>query len=294
MDLRRGGKAAIDRIMKAYGFTTKQALCDRLGISSSTLANRYTRDSLPTDFIVQCAIETGASVEWLAFGTQNNQQVSPLSQAITEQHQQDAADSIRSIDKKFPIEIKINPNQGGKAAIERLVEAYGFTTRQALADHLGVSKSTLANRYLRDTFPADWIIQCALETGTSLVWLTSGKGAVFDNARKDIATVTHKKIVDGELFDSNFYIFDKALLPESIKSPLFISDGNDLLLCDQAYDEITDGKWLVKIEGKVSIRSLTRIPIKRVQVSDKNSSFECEIEDIDTIAKCKFSLMQAL
>lgn len=67
---------------------------------------------------------------------------------------------------KYLNEIKINPNQGGKAAIERLVKAYGFTTRQALADHLGVSKSTLANRYMRDTFPADWIIQCALETVT--------------------------------------------------------------------------------------------------------------------------------
>ena len=77
---------------------------------------------------------------------------------------------------KYPNEIKINPNKGGKAAIERLVEAYGFTTRQALADHLEVSKSTLANRYLRDTFPADWIIQCALETGTSLKWLTTGQG----------------------------------------------------------------------------------------------------------------------
>jgi hypothetical protein len=42
---------------------------------------------------------------------------------------------------KYPNEIKINPNQGGKAAIERLVEAYGFTTRQALADHLDVSKA---------------------------------------------------------------------------------------------------------------------------------------------------------
>ncbi|WP_204579013.1 helix-turn-helix domain-containing protein, partial [Citrobacter cronae] len=26
------------------------------------------------------------------------------------------------------------------------------------------SKSTMANRYLRDSFPAEWVIQCALET----------------------------------------------------------------------------------------------------------------------------------
>lgn len=42
---------------------------------------------------------------------------------------------------KYPNEIKINPNKGGKAAIERLVEAYGFTTRQALADHLKYQKA---------------------------------------------------------------------------------------------------------------------------------------------------------
>jgi phage repressor protein C with HTH and peptisase S24 domain len=90
---------------------------------------------------------------------------------------------------KYPNEIKINPNQGGKAAIERLVEAYGFTTRQALAEHLEVSKSTLANRYMRDTFPPDWIIQCALETGTPLTWLTNGEGPVYENAKSDVLVI---------------------------------------------------------------------------------------------------------
>ncbi|MDA7147119.1 helix-turn-helix domain-containing protein, partial [Escherichia coli] len=35
-----------------------------------------------------------------------------------------------------------------------MVKAYGYKTRQALADHLGISKSTLATRYMRDIFPA--------------------------------------------------------------------------------------------------------------------------------------------
>lgn len=43
-------------------------------------------------------------------------------------------------------------SSGGKKVIERLVEAYGFSTRQALCDHLGVSKSTMATRYMRDIF----------------------------------------------------------------------------------------------------------------------------------------------
>ena len=68
MDLRKGGKAAIERMLEAYGVTTKQALCERLGISSSTLANRYLRDTFPADYIIQCALETGVSLKWLVTG----------------------------------------------------------------------------------------------------------------------------------------------------------------------------------------------------------------------------------
>lgn len=65
----------------------------------------------------------------------------------------------------------------GKAAIDRMLEAYGYTTKHALYDQLGISSSTLANRYLRNTFPADYMIQCALETVVSLEWLVSGEGS---------------------------------------------------------------------------------------------------------------------
>lgn len=285
MDLRRGGKAAIDRIMKAYGFTTKQALCDKLGISSSTLANRYTRDSLPTDFIVQCAIETGASVEWLAFGTQNNQQVSPLSQAITEQHHQGAADSIHSIAQTSPNEIKINPNQGGKAAIERLVEAYGFTTRQALADHLGVSKSTLANRYLRDTFPADWIIQCALETGISLRWLTTGTGSKSENKKADILEIPQKKLIEGTLHDCGYAIFDKFLLQQDLKNPFVIIQKNVTYVVETEFSEVQDGKWMVSIDSNTSIKDIVRIPGSKIRIIDSNTTYDCKINDIIFLAK---------
>ncbi|HAN6235189.1 TPA: bacteriophage CI repressor, partial [Escherichia coli] len=37
----RGGQQVIDRILKAYGFTSRQAFCNHLGISQSTMANRY-------------------------------------------------------------------------------------------------------------------------------------------------------------------------------------------------------------------------------------------------------------
>ncbi|HFK5610430.1 TPA: phage repressor protein CI [Enterobacter hormaechei subsp. steigerwaltii] len=192
---------------------------------------------------------------------------------------------------KYPNEIKINPNQGGKAAIERLVEAYGFTTRQALADHLDVSKSTLANRYMRDTFPADWIIQCALETGISLSWLASGVGSKNSEVNNDVVSVIHKKIIEGVLHDENYYSIDKALLPKNHNHIFCVSDANKIYIVESEYRELIDGEWLVEIEGKVSIRTLTRIPVGKIKVSSTLIDFECPVGDIKVIAKCRSVLI---
>ncbi|ELY3760613.1 phage repressor protein CI [Cronobacter universalis] len=194
-------------------------------------------------------------------------------------------------------------NSGGRQAIERLVKAYGFSTRQALSDHLGVSKSTLATRYMRDIFPSDWIIQCAMETGVSLEWLVTGTGEgagnttpihqrpANDNALKDVTAIACKKIIDGGIFDSNFLMLDKAMIPESILKPLIILKNETSYLAENEFSEITDGLWVIDIEGKISIRTLVRVPVGKVQVNNEQSSFECMLNEIKPIAKCVFKLL---
>ncbi|HAV1620271.1 TPA: phage repressor protein [Enterobacter hormaechei subsp. steigerwaltii] len=186
---------------------------------------------------------------------------------------------------KYPNEIKINPNQGGKAAIERLVKAYGFTTRQALADHLGVSKSTLANRYMRDTFPADWIIQCALETGVSLRWLSTSDGPMRLDARTQVASLNKTKIIDGKLIDSGYILFDTTLLPCNVENISAVEYENSTYLIRQDVNEVNDGKWMVSIDGLYSIRELARLPNNRILLESKSSKIECNIEDIEVIGK---------
>ncbi|PAO20155.1 MULTISPECIES: phage repressor protein CI [Enterobacteriaceae] len=174
---------------------------------------------------------------------------------------------------------------GGRGAIERMVEAYGFTTRQSLCEQLGVSKSSLATRYMRDSFPSDWVIQCALETGSSLEWLVTGTGSMKNDLTSDVVRLPHRKIIEGKIFDSSFYFFDKALLPQDLYKPVIISEGDDICLTDFGFNELTDGKWLLEIEGKTSIRSITRIPVGKIKVDSDKSSFECSLEDIKIIAK---------
>lgn len=190
---------------------------------------------------------------------------------------------------KYPNEIKINPNKGGKAAIERLVEAYGFTTRQALADHLEVSKSTLANRYMRDTFPADWIIQCALETGISLNWLTTGQGTKEKTHRNNICELEKHNLSNGRLESCGYYFFDEKFLPNSLKNPIVVIDGKSEFICDREFDDVRDGKWVLSIDDEILIRSVTRLPSSRIHIDGGNHSFECAISDIKIIAKILIS-----
>lgn len=51
------------------------------------------------------------------------------------------------------------------------------------------------------------------------------------------------------------------------------------------FDEVTDGKWLVEIEGKTSVRDLTRIPVGKVRVSGVGMAFDCGIDEIGVLSK---------
>lgn len=190
----------------------------------------------------------------------------------------------------------MNLEKGGRGAIERMVEAYGFKTRQALCDHLGISKSTLATRYMRDSFPAEWVIQCALETGVSLRWLTDGQGLKGSSQNENLVKLDKCILASGTLEMSGTYIFDKTFLPKSIKDPMLVFDDSRTYLVERNFDEISDGMWFVEIEGKISVRELTRIPVGKVRVTSSSSSitFDCAIDELKPVAKCQFYLMTVI
>lgn len=176
-------------------------------------------------------------------------------------------------------------SRGGKKVIERLVEAYGFTTRQALCDHLGISKSTMATRYMRDIFPADWVIQCVMETGVSIDWLVSGKGELTANFENTLIDIEIHEIKNGKAIDHGTYKIDDFLLLKKIKSPLAIMVNKHVYICEREDTAISDGQWLVEIEGKLSIKKINLIPVKKIMVTGDDFSFECDVNDIKLIAK---------
>lgn len=146
----------------------------------------------------------------------------------------------------------------------------------------------MSNRYKRGGLPTDIMVKCMAETGVSLEWLATGQGKKFESDELDIMKMTRKKLVDGQLYDSGYVMFDKVFFKAGIplpSDPICVQDEKAQYILDQNFAEVFDGEWLVNIEGKTSIRTLTRIPIKKVRVSGVGMAFDCALEDIDVIGR---------
>lgn len=180
----------------------------------------------------------------------------------------------------------ISQNRGGKEVIARILEAYGFTTRITLCKQLGVSQSTMANRYARDTFPADWVIVCHLETGVSLIWLSTGVGSKFVDGRDDQSV--HLKRIDitnGNLTPQKDALVDISTIPEGLHSPFILTSDKTTYLADSYDGELVDGLWFIEIDGIASVRELYRFPARRVRIENGKASFECQLDDIKILGK---------
>lgn len=177
----------------------------------------------------------------------------------------------------------MNLTTGGQEVVHRLLELYNVKSRQALCDILDVSKSTMATRYMRDMFPADWIVQAAIETKANVEWIAFGTGKKFENENKNLSKVPTMILENEELFEGESLYFDKELCPESITSPTILLAGPGRYLMDRDFKLVSDGTWLLSIDGKKSIREVMRLPQQKVRVTKDSGSFECLISDVEFI-----------
>ncbi|ELY7487687.1 phage repressor protein CI [Cronobacter turicensis] len=183
---------------------------------------------------------------------------------------------------------RLDPESDSAPVLDRVLEAYGFTQKLQLAEHLGIASSSMSARYKRGGLPADIMLKCMAETGVTLEWLATGQGRKFEDEEVDILKMPRRKIVDGLMYDAGIYMLDKVSFLPGVPlpiSPICVVEGNNQFIVDTSFTEVYDDQWLVEIEGKTSIRTLTRIPIKKVRVSGVGMAFDCGIDDITVIGR---------
>lgn len=170
--------------------------------------------------------------------------------------------------------------------LDRICEAYGFSQKIQLANHFDIASSSLSNRYTRGAISYDFAAHCALETGANLRWLLTGEGEAFagtaassDAKRVEIFTLSEESLKSDSSISIDTQFFSKPLADGIAVR----AEGRIHFVDKQA--SLSDGLWLIDIEGAVSIRELTKLPGRKLHVAGGKVPFECGIDDIKALGR---------
>ncbi|NEH19267.1 CI repressor [Pantoea agglomerans] len=188
--------------------------------------------------------------------------------------------------------MKLDELEGGKAVLQRMLDAYGFTLQKQLGDLHELSSGTISTWIRRDYFPGDVVVACALDTGVSLRWLATGKGNKYDtdSSKGRMQTLTRFDISAGNLIENDKWVVDKALLTEAITSPNYICKGLDSWIVDFDSTSISNGRWLLSIDGDHDIYDVARIPGNKIKVSNSGADFQCAVDEVNCIGQVHVTL----
>ena len=170
--------------------------------------------------------------------------------------------------------------------LDRICEAYGFSQKIQLANHFDIASSSLSNRYTRGAISYDFAAHCALETGANLQWLLTGKGQPFTSSASPEDTMSIELFtLSEEVLKSDGSIkVDAHFFTKPLTDAMAIRTEGKLHFIDKQAS-LSDGLWLVDIEGGISIRELTKLPGRKLHVTGGKVPFECGIDDIKTLGR---------
>lgn len=170
--------------------------------------------------------------------------------------------------------------------LDRICEAYGFSQKTQLANHFDIASSSLSNRYTRGAISYDFAAHCALETGANLRWLLTGEGQAFvsgessDDTKKIEAFTLSEEILRSD----GFLSIDAQLFTKPLTDGMVVRTEGKVHFIDKKAS-LSDGLWLVDIEGGISIRELTKLPGRKLHVTGGKIPFECGIDDIKALGR---------
>lgn len=265
----------VERLCSAYGVTTQKALAESIGVPAANVSNWVQRDSVPGSAFVKCALDTGSDLYWLTTGKLENAKSKEKCQI--------------GQGKVLYDEIMSN---GGKPVLRRIMDAYGFSLQKQLCDLLEISSGTVSTWVRRDYFPGDVVVACALDTGVSLQWLATGKGEQYCDIRDRAITdsIPRKNLISGVLQDAGHWNADLGFVAHTIITPLFVCSNTSAWLVDSGLTKMSNGRWLLDIDGKHDIYDIGLLPGRKINVRLKDSSFICGDDEVKVVGKVMFTM----
>ncbi|CQH31738.1 TPA: phage repressor protein CI [Yersinia enterocolitica] len=282
MDLTKSHASQIvERLISSYRVSSQKELAECLGIPANTISGWVKRDAVSSSSIIKCSLDTGAELRWLLSGKFENSNLKNEKCNI-------------SLKGKGLYEQVLQ--SGGKAVLRRILDAYGFSTQKELGDLLGIPTGTISTWIRRDFFPGDVVVTCALDTGVSLEWLATGKGNMSESKGVKawdvdlVKFVPKKQLKAGTLEDIGEWVTDSHFISSDIIKPVYIEGKPNSWLADFGLIEISNGRWLLDIEGKYDVYDVTLYPGRKIDVTNRISKFRCGIDDVKTVGRISLTI----
>lgn len=264
----------VERLSASYRVNTQKALSEKLDVPSNNVSAWVQRNSVPGNAIVKCVLDTGADIHWLVSGEFAN-----------------ASFEVDDNSPKGKQLYDLMQLSGGKPLVRRVLDAYGFRTQKELSDHLNISSGTISTWIRREFFPGDVVICCALDTGVSLEWLATGNHkpassqpsayAVDDSLLK----IKRKLLIAGQLESASDITLDRAFIPADASEDklCYVSSGKSAWLVVMENIDVSNGMFLLDIDGALDVYKVSRRPGNKILVSGRDNDFECAVSDVKAV-----------
>ena len=191
--------------------------------------------------------------------------------------------------KQLQAEIPPFEYQGGKVVTEKLVSITNSGNFQGLTTKFGIPKSTIATWHQREISPFEIAVRVHLAKGVSLKWLLLDQGEAFESAGVMLKEkLIIEKITNGMLDKSEEINLDVSIMKRYELTPSItrvIDLDGSLLFVNTEETNPSSGRYLLDIDGSISINHLQRLPGKKLAMSYGNTSVEVAEADIVVLGR---------
>lgn len=195
--------------------------------------------------------------------------------------------------KSLQPQIKPFEYSKGRVLIEKMKQITNVSTDLQFADVIGISKSTIATWVNREMTPFEIVIRLHLATGVSLRSLLLDDGELFDKAFDGVDEVEGRRLINGRLEKSQSVLFDPIVLNDfGVKSAQskVVELDNEKLLVNFEETSASSGRYVIDIDGTVSINQIQRLPGKRLAINFNESSFTVTDDEITVLGRVVMSM----
>lgn len=284
-----GGKDFTTRLLTVTGVSNLSKLAQLIGVPRTTIATWHRRDMIQHEIIVRICLATGASLRYLALGEGEPFDKEQILSGTCPDLNIDNTSTSELI-KDEPIrKITQFPYDGGRLITQKLKALTNVSEFQDLAEVFDIPRSTISTWHTRNITPYEVVLRTHLATGCSLKWLMLDQGEAFEETEgSSIKTLPIEKILNGSLetkghISLDLITLEKYDLEESTTT--VVEQDHNLYFVNTLETNPTSGRYLIDIDGSLSINHLQRLPGNKLAMDFGDSTIEISDKDIDVVGR---------